>query len=171
MPGSGQILTFPTQLTIRPAGADKFYIIESLARRIWPDAFAGILTPMQIELMLMQIYSEESLEKEEENGHRFWLAYQGKDAVGYVSAYREKDAIWIKKLYVLTENQGQGIGKALLDAGIAGFLPAKELRLLVNRDNVAAQQFYERIGFTCIGEASVQMGEYPFMDLIFSKAL
>ena len=53
-------------------------------------------------------------------GHVFWIARHGHTDAGFISAYKEGDTTWIKKLYILPEKQGLGIGKA-------GFVVDKEV--------------------------------------------
>jgi diamine N-acetyltransferase len=141
-------------------------VVAALAHVIWPVAYASILTPAQIDNLLLRIYSDENLRTEMAAGHRFWVAYDGGPA-GFASAYRDADVVWLKKLYVLPARQGTGIGRALIDAAITAFAPVRDLRLYVNDHNIAAQRFYERSGFTCIGEEAVRMGDYGFTDKIY----
>lgn len=158
-------------LDIRPLGSADFALIESLARRIWPVAYAGILSAEQLENLLTRIYCAENLAKELAEGHRFWGAFDERDGLGYASGYREDEVIWIKKLYVLPETQGKGIGRALMEAVVTAFSPAKEARLFVNGDNRAAQDFYRRCGFINGGAVPVQMGDFTFTDFVFVKPL
>lgn len=163
--------TKPPALSILTAAENDVAIIQSLAQRIWPVCFAGILTPEQIANMLERIYAPESLRAQMQAGHRFFLAYHDAEAVGYASAYKEDGHIWLKKLYVLPSLRGQGIGTALSNAAIATFQPANDVRLLVNRGNIAACRYYERAGFTRIDEIPVMMGDFPFIDYLYSKTL
>ncbi len=154
---------------IHPLTANDVQSISKLAHAIWPVCYANILTPEQIANLLENIYSEENLLKEMESGHRFWAAYDGNVPVGYSSSYKENNIVWLKKLYVLPQQHGKGIGKKLSASATNAFAPAEEIRLLVNRKNLPAQNFYERTGFTCIKEIAVQMGSFNFIDLVYSK--
>jgi diamine N-acetyltransferase len=158
-------------LAIHPATREDIPIIQALARRIWPVCFAGIIAPHMIANMLERIYGTENLRKEMNDGHRFWIAWHGRQPAGYVSAYKDGGSIWLKKIYCDTGLQGIGIGAAMYDTAVSAFLPAKEVRLLVNNGNTAAQGWYERLGFTRIGEVPVMMGDFPFTDYLYSKAL
>jgi GNAT superfamily N-acetyltransferase len=159
-------------MTIVPAVADDLPIVTELAARIWPAAYAGILTPEQVANMLERIYSLENLRREMERGHRFWIAYDGDQPVAFASGYRENaDIIWLKKIYVEPAMQGRGIGRALTEVVIAAFAPARELRLLANPNNQAAHHYYAHQGFAKIGEVPVKMGDWDFVDFMFSKVL
>jgi GNAT superfamily N-acetyltransferase len=164
--------TSATSLAIVPATAKDLPLIITLARRIWPSAYAGILTPEQIENLLERIYSIENLQNEMESGHRFWIAYDENRPVGYASGYRESaDIIWLKKIYVESHMQGKGVGRQLTQAVIAAFSPARELRLLSNPKNTASHRYYAREGFAKIGEVPVKMGDCDFIDFMFSKPI
>jgi len=158
-------------MEIRPLTAAEMPLVAELAQRIWPIAYSTILTPAQIGNILARIYSAANLTIEMANGHRFWAAYDGEVALGFVSGYRDGTAIWIKKLYVLPEAQGGGIGRALIDVVIDAFGPASDARLLVNNGNVAAQAAYERLGFACAATVPVTMGDYDFTDYLYIKPL
>jgi diamine N-acetyltransferase len=158
-------------LEIRPLALADMALVIDLAWRIWPLAYAGILTPEQIENLLTRIYDVENLEKECAEGHRFWAAYADGVALGYASGYREGAAVWLKKLYVLPECQGRGVGRALMQSVIDGFAPAEEIRLLVNGGNHTAQAFYARCGFSRAAEVPVQMGDFQFTDFVYVKSI
>jgi ribosomal protein S18 acetylase RimI-like enzyme len=157
--------------TIRPASEKDAELIQAMAERIWPLCFATILTPMQIANMLAHIYSVESLHRQMAEGHRFWIASENGRHVGYVSTYKEKQTIWLRKLYVETVAQGKGTGRRMMETAIAEFLPAEQIKLLVNCDNIAAQAFYERNGFSRTGETQVKMGDYFFTDYVYRKSV
>jgi diamine N-acetyltransferase len=161
----------PASLNIRSASPDDAPVIQSLARRIWPVCFASVIEPHMIANMLERIYGIESLHEQMREGQRFWIAYCDRQPVGYVSAYTEEDWIWLKKLYCDPAFQGKGIGAAMYNTAVSAFPHRREVRLLVNNGNVAAQAWYERNGFRRIGELPVMMGDFPFTDYLYSKAL
>lgn len=60
---------------------------------------------------------------------------------------------YLRLLLVSERATGGGIGRALMGAvETAVFADATDLLLLVNKDNVGAQRFYERLDYTRIGE-------------------
>jgi GNAT superfamily N-acetyltransferase len=159
------------QIEILPVKPEEIGIITHLAGQIWPVCFADILTPGQIGNLLERIYNHDNLRKELQKGHRFWIAQNSGIPIGYVSAYKENDVIWLKKLYMLPEQQGKGIGSLLLNTATHAFLPASKQSLFVNRDNVDAQRYYTRKGFTRMEEVPVKMGDFDFVDYIYSRQL
>ncbi len=153
----------------RPLDASQLPLVIDLARRIWPAAYAGVLAPGQIDNLLMRIYSAENLTAELAAGHRFWAAYDDGVPVGYASGYRDGTVVWIKKLYVLPQCQGRGIGRILMETIVTAFAPSEEVRLLVNNGNVAAQAFYSRCGFERIAAVPVKMGDFGFTDFVYRR--
>ncbi len=156
---------------IIPATADHIPLIRKMALRIWPAAYREILTHEQIQNMLAKIYSEEGLANEMSQGHRFWLIYAENVPSGYVSAYKQDHTIWIKKLYVDLGHQRGGLGSALLEEAVRELSPAAEIKLLVNKNNTPAQGYYEHKGFTRTGETPVKMGDFEFMDYLYTKEI
>lgn len=145
--------------------------VAAMARRIWPVVYRDILLPEHIESILARVYDVPNLKQEMKDGHRFWIARSGVEMAGYASAFLSGGEVWLKKLYVDPQAQNQGVGRLLLAEIMVRFPYSDSVKLYVNRANLPAQRFYERQGFTCIGEAPVRMGDYDFVDLIYAKKL
>ena len=156
---------------IRPLTAADLAVVIDLSYRIWPEAYGGILTPAEIGNILARVYSRDNMMAEMTAGHRFWAAYEDDTALGYASGYRDGEAAWVKKLYVLPEAQKRGIGRLLIETVAQAFDPVRELRLLVNNGNLAAQAAYARLGFAKAAEVPVKMGDYAFTDYLYIKRL
>ena len=79
----------------------------------------------------------------------------------------------LKRIYLLGPWQGGGNGKALLDQAlaIAKHREAKRVLLAVYESNSRAVAFYERAGFRHIGETVFMVGDIPFRDMVYAKAL
>ena len=60
-------------LKIKIADKNDINIIRELALTAFPDTYKDILTPEQIEYMLDWMYSEESLNKQFDNGHIYHI--------------------------------------------------------------------------------------------------
>ncbi|HWB91489.1 MAG TPA: GNAT family N-acetyltransferase [Puia sp.] len=155
-------------LSIRPADLDDINTIGFLAQQIWPPTYGSILSAEQLEYMLKLFYSPVSLRRQMlDDHHKFVILEQGEEAIGFAawSTTKDKGIFKLHKLYVLPGQQGKGLGRTLLqyiftDIGPAG---GKKLRLNVNRFN-KARQFYERLGFTVVGEEDVPIGNNYFMN-------
>lgn len=153
---------------IRPATKNDIEVIEQLARAIWPDAYGNILTPGQLNYMLDYFYNPAALEKQmTQLNHHFIISLLNAEPVGFASWSRmnEEGIYKLHKLYVLSNTQGKGIGKKLVEY-ILEKLEAEgaiALRLNVNRYN-KARHFYEKAGFTIIGEEDVDIGNGVFQE-------
>lgn len=156
--------------TIIPIDAADLPRVAALAYRIWPEAFAGILPADRIPGMLADIYDLRTLAADiAERHHQYWLATDGERDLGYASAYRADGRVWIKKLYLLAETRGRGLGKALIAAARAHFGSELPVALYVNDGNAAAIAFYRSQGFEVEKHVPVQMGPYQFHDYVMLK--
>lgn len=82
-------------------------------------------------------------------------------------------AVELKRLYVDPRRHSRGLGKRLLDEGIARALAsgASRLWLGVWENNARAQTFYLREGFTRAGEHTFLLGSDPQTDWIMQRPL
>lgn len=159
-------------IAIRRIAAAELPIVQQLAEEIWPHAFEGVIERHQIEIMLGDIYALESLENEMAAlGHVFWIARYGHEDAGFVSAFKDSDVTWIKKLYILPSKQGMGLGRALMGTAAEHFAPSRALSLNVNTGNTRAIGFYEHNGFVVEKEVPVKMGPFDFTDYVMTKVL
>ena len=152
-------------------GGEAVPVIADLAQRIWPVCYREILTSQQIATMLEKIYSHDALRAQMAEDQRFWVVYDDDTPVGFAAALVQDDVVWLKKLYVLSELQGKGFGKALMQVVEDVFSNCSTLALYVHRDNVAAKAYYRRYGFEVVREESVMMGDYRFVDVVMEKKI
>ncbi|HET6254593.1 MAG TPA: GNAT family N-acetyltransferase [Puia sp.] len=155
-------------LVIRPADLDDINTIGFLAQQIWPDTYRDILSAEQLKYMLKLIYSPKSLRRQMVNEHQqFLIVERADEPIGFASwsATPASGVYKLHKIYVLPGRQGKGLGKTLLQFIFETIRPegATKLRLNVNRHN-KARQFYERMGFTVIGEEDIDIGNGYFMN-------
>ncbi|HEY4151250.1 MAG TPA: GNAT family N-acetyltransferase [Chitinophagaceae bacterium] len=164
------------EVAIRQADLDDINTIGFLAQQIWPQAYGGILSREQLEYMLRLIYSPVALTKQMlKQHHSFLVAELDEEPVGFASFSKIEDpgVYKLHKLYVRTDIQGKGLGKALVNAVLEEIRPlrAGALHLNVNRHN-KAKSFYEKFGFRVIGEEDIDIGSGYFMnDYVMEMAL
>jgi diamine N-acetyltransferase len=79
----------------------------------------------------------------------------------------------LKRIYVLSKWHGTGIGRDLFDAAEAEARArgATRLVLSVYKRNARAIRFYEKQGFTVIGEAIFAEFPFEFSDNVLAKTL
>ncbi|RZU01573.1 ribosomal protein S18 acetylase RimI-like enzyme [Kribbella rubisoli] len=135
-------------IAVRRAEPSDVDAIRQIGLTTWPVAYAGLVPEAFITDGLAQWWSVEAVERGISKG--ITLVATDSDALlGMVGLGREEDFWVMWKLYVLPDQQGKGIGKALLDAAIAA-LPdgTPELLLDVLVANEQAIGFYRSQGFT-----------------------
>ncbi len=76
-------------------------------------------------------------------GERVWVAEHGANICGFIAIWQPDN--FVHHLYVSSDWHGQGIGRALLDHGLAD--TAKPGSLKVATLNTAALAFYHRLGW------------------------
>ena len=161
-------------ISIRLAGSEDIPLIVNLANEIWPITYKDILTPDQLAYMMEMIYSPASLRKQmQESRHQFIIIFDETNDLGFASysPIKAKEVFKLHKIYVLTNQQGKGLGKRIVDWIIHEItaVGAHALQLNVNRFN-KAKQFYEKLGFGVIGEEDIDIGNGYFMnDFIMEK--
>ena len=152
---------------IRALNSKELFIIEDLAKVIWPVSFKEMISQEQIEYMLNWMYNPKKLKENHAKGHHYLLYTEGDEALGFVSyeIKRHKSTIRIHKLYVLHECQKKGIGKILLEHVKKIGLNEKmtHLDLFVNRTNPAVG-FYKIAGFSIDEEIDLDIGNGYFMN-------
>lgn len=151
--------------------------IKRIAYQTWPATFGAILTEKQIAYMLDWMYTIPSLTSQiNDKGHVFLLAKEAESFFGYASYelnYNGLPKTKIHKIYLLPVSQGKGIGALLINriGEIAAMNDNKALLLNVNRHNKAIG-FYEKMGFSIVGNEDIDIGDGFLMeDFIMEKPL
>jgi ribosomal protein S18 acetylase RimI-like enzyme len=134
-------------IEVRRAEVGEVEAVRRIGLTTWPVAYGGLASEEFITDGLAQWWSTEAVERGIRTGITL-VAADGDDLVGMVGVGREGDFWVMWKLYVLPDQQGKGIGKALLDAAIKA-LPdgTTELLLDVLVTNESAIGFYRAQGF------------------------
>lgn len=153
-------------LLIREATPIDISSIRQIAFNTWPSTYGSILSQEQIDYMLAWMYSPETLQKQMQEGHRFYIAELDHVVLGFAGVSSEGNAKFkLHKLYVVPTTQKTGAGKALLQKVIefARENGGTQLILQVNRNN-NAKGFYEKQGFIVQEEVKLDIGNGFYMD-------
>ena len=70
---------------IRELASDELYIIEDLAKVIWPVSFKKMISGAQIKYMLEWMYNQNKLNENYRNGHRFAVCVENNDLSRFIS--------------------------------------------------------------------------------------
>lgn len=145
-----------------------FSEIRAIAKEVWPIAYGAILSREQLEYMMEMMYSIPALQRQFESGHHFIVAIEDEIPVGFASYefnYNGTSKTKIHKIYILSNQQGRGTGRILIDyiTESAKKNNQEGLLLNVNKNNIA-QHFYKKIGFTISYDEVIDIGQGYVMD-------
>ena len=137
--------------TLRPYdAADENAAIE-LWRRTWQEHFP------QIDFNSRVGWWRERWRQELVPGAAIVVAEANGQIVGFVTI--DPQARYLDQIVVAPEHWGSGVALALLDE--AKRLSTAGIELLVNRDNARAIRFYEKYGFSYVGEDTNPISGLP----------
>jgi ribosomal protein S18 acetylase RimI-like enzyme len=133
-------------LEIRPATPADVPALRDVGVRAWQTAFAGVLPPAEVANGIAEFFNEYSLGAAVRSG-RMLVAERDGTVVGLLESDRpapERAVIW--KVYVAPEAQRGGVGRALVEAYLAG-ADAPEVRVEHDERAAAAAAFFARLRF------------------------
>jgi GNAT superfamily N-acetyltransferase len=134
--------------------------------RLRPATAADYAFALDLYLRTMQPYTEELMVWDEQRQiasfAKHWdvedvrvISADGRD-VGWLQATETPREIVLQQFFVAPEQQRAGIGAQVLRGLLAGWkLTGKPLALTVLKNN-PARRFYERFGFSVVGETGVK---------------
>lgn len=165
----------------------QYDIVGSLASKIWREHYGSILSPEQIDYMLLKFQSSEAVGKQiEELGYRYFMIYVedsgsaeklcGGEAVpvGYIGVKSENGKLFLSKFYILDEWRGKGIGSAGMQYifKFAVYNGDSSVWLTVNKYNSTTIEIYRHLGFGTVAEQVADIGNgYVMDDFIMEKEL
>lgn len=155
-------------MELHKVGLNDLVIIKELAQDIWPNTYKSILGENQLNYMLELIYSEDSLQKQLQAGHQFYLLKKEEGVVGFLDVQINccsTNFLKVHKLYLLPICQGKGYGVEVLNEvfDIAKDNQQSGVFLNVNKYNKALY-FYKKIGFEILKEEVIDIGNGYVMD-------
>lgn len=168
---------------LRRAGADDAPALAAVAAATFLETFAGVLTGPDI---LAHVARNSSAAK-----FTAWTAARDSAAtiaehphggapVGYALVtppdfpieLRARD-IELRRIYALSLTRGTGLGRALMARAAEDALALGGRRMLIGvlGTNVRARAFYEREGFSLVGERRFLVGDTWHDDVVYGRAL
>jgi diamine N-acetyltransferase len=157
-------------ISLRKANSNDQKDLLHLARTAFLQAFSAGNKPENVTAYLNEAFTIEQFESEFENSaSTFFVAEIGGELVGYMKVnftpaqtdIQDPDSLEIARLYVLEEYLGSGLGKQLLEKGIA-FAKENQKKYLwlgVWEHNSRAIRFYEKNGFRIFGSHPFPFGD------------
>ena len=156
------------QYRICEVGEEAIPQLRELAWVIFPHTYRTMLSPEQIDYMMDMMYSMPNLQKQIEEGHHYYIAYDEETSRGYVSVQHEGadndgiEVFHLHKIYVMPDAQGMGIGIKLFNRAVehakeaSSGKPAR-IELNVNKFNKSVG-FYKHIGMRVLLEEDFPIG-------------
>jgi len=166
--------------TLRRATVDDAKALSALATRTFVDTFGHLYPREDLEPFLAETYSIAAQRALLMNPNlAIWLLQHGGAPVGYALAgpctlphpdVSAEDGE-LKRLYVIKPLQGRGLGVHLMQAAMDWLLRdgPRTLWLGVWSENLGAQRFYARYGFSKAGEYLYPVGHSRDREFIFKR--
>lgn len=160
--------------TVIHAGIEHIMLIHDMAQVAFRHAYKEILSPEQIDYMMVWMYSPENLKRQMNDGHVYYIAISDDIPCGYLSVQYEgvsEDScklFHLHKIYVMPSEIGHGLGRILFEKALehvrslAGGTPAR-VELNVNRNNPAIG-FYEHLGLHILRQGDFDIGNGFYMN-------
>ncbi len=166
----------PAAVRVSTVAPPDFFQVAELAQRIWPVCFGSMITPEQCEYMLAQRYTPSAMAEAIRAGMTYELIHSRDGIAGFgahgPAASPTDWKLW--QVYVLPDQQGQGLGRRYIEhvANAARRHGRSRLVLTVNKKNDRARALYERSGFEVSDSASFDIGNgFVMDDYVMVKAL
>jgi ribosomal protein S18 acetylase RimI-like enzyme len=161
-------------IQLKPATLNDVAAIAKLADTIWHAHYPSIIGLEQVKFMLEKMYHPNVLSHHISEGPQaFFIIQSDVESLGFIAIEpKEKDELYLQKLYVLPTNHRRGIGAGALNEAVKYYPKAKRIRLQVNRQNYTAINFYFKLGFSIERVADFDIGDGFFMnDFVMLKHL
>ncbi|RLD25605.1 MAG: GNAT family N-acetyltransferase [Bacteroidetes bacterium] len=154
-----------TEINIANSDSD-YSIIKKLANTIWREYYIPILGLMQVEYMLNKYHTVSTITNRVEQGYKYFVITYEQTPVGFISIKKEKDSLFLSKIYVLKDYRGRKIGKTAMQFiyDKAKSMNCNKVVLTVNKHNSSSINAYEKLGFNNIGEIVIDIGNGFVMD-------
>lgn len=141
--------------------------LQILAREIWREAYAGMITPEQIAYMLELMYADHVIAGEISSGMVWEIIELNGNACGFISyGMADNNAVKLSKIYIHKDTRGRGLAKAALQRIIDYACDNRRtsVYLTVNKQNRRAIRAYEKSSFVIADSAVFDIGNGFVMD-------
>ncbi|MBV8682599.1 MAG: GNAT family N-acetyltransferase [Caulobacteraceae bacterium] len=170
-----------TAVTIKRADVCDVATLAQLGARTFADTFGHLYPEADLAAFLEENHRPEAVAALiADPRHAAWLAEKGGEAIGYVLVGpcglphpEVTDACGeLKRIYLLKDRQGDGVGARLMETGLA-WLESEGRRPIwigVWSQNHGAQRLYARAGFAKVGEYEFPVGSIRDREFILRRA-
>ena len=146
--------------------AFNYKVIVQLADTIWREHYTPIIGIEQVEYMLIKFQSVEAISNQVEQRYEYFIISYQETPVGYLSIIKEKNTLFLSKIYILSDHRGKKIGKTSMQfiEEKARKTDCNKIGLTVNKNNTNSIAAYEKIGFINLGPIIKNIGNGYIMD-------
>ena len=150
-------MPMPQEPSIRPADEADIPGVHALLVETWHDTYDALIGAKRVTEITNSWHSPDKLKLQlAMPDTSFLVAEDGGAIVGHAFANAQRPPVLtLARLYVAPARQRRGIGKRLLDAATARHPACDQVRLVVEAENAKGIGFYEREGFSPVGETVV----------------
>ena len=168
------------ETSIRRATVEDAAVLAELGTATFVETFGHLYSPADLQAFLDESHTPAAYAKVLANpDYALWIAERDGEAIGYAQAgpcglphadSQPTDGE-LKRLYVRAGIQGGGTGRALMDAAMAWLLRdgPRPLWLSVWSENLGAQRFYARYGFTFASEYEFIVGAQRDREFMYRR--
>lgn len=145
--------------------------VREIAFATWRDTYSSFIPTEIQDKVLEDAYSDEQMNNRFKNSLN--LVYESNGTIlGYAffSGNLLNNDIFLESLYIHPEHQGKGIGKQLMQAGVAKYYDPKTITLVVYKGNTSVS-FYEKNGFSITKENNGDFFGHPVVFIAMKKEL
>lgn len=170
-------------ILIRSIQSNEYALLSIIAANTFRQTYASMMNSVDLEEYITNSFSLKTLDEElRDSKVNYFLAEDHQlTPIGYgkLSYHDEPDCIKtnkpgeISRIYIDQKYHHLGYGKKLFEAllGHAKKTSCTGLWLSVWENNINAQQFYRRLGFTKVGAQIFMVGDDPQQDDILFLSL
>jgi len=141
--------------------------VVKIARDIWTEYYPPIIGFDQVEYMLENYHSKDAITIEiTRENYAYYLIKDKNRIIGYIGIQLKGDYLFLSKIYVLSSERGNGVGKASMNfiKDLAQKNKMNRISLTVNKNNTESIAAYYRLGFIKTGDICVDIGGGYEMD-------
>ncbi|TRZ38603.1 GNAT family N-acetyltransferase [Niallia circulans] len=127
--------------------------VQDVAKTTWNATYEGIIPEGIQKNFLKSAYNDDRMKQRLVSSTLYVAEVEGK-VIGFAnfSPVREDGKVELGAIYLYPEQQGKGIGTALVNAGIKDLDGVNEIYINVEKDNKIGKTFYEAKGFEVVKE-------------------
>jgi ribosomal protein S18 acetylase RimI-like enzyme len=159
---------------VRRAGPEDAAGIARVHVATWRTAYRGLLPDDFLASLNESAYSERWRRTLSGAADRVYVAENADAVIGFASGGKERAGEGgysgeLYAIYVLSEAQGHGHGRRLVQAVVGGLreLGLPNMIVWVLRDNMPARRFYEGLGGTYVREQPITIGSTLLQEVAY----